>query len=249
MAKESALGDNFYAAGVDLSGDTQQLRRVSGGPAKLFDTTGLNKDAHERIGGGRDGAMAWTSFFNPAAGQEHALLSTLPTTDVHLMYCRGTTLGNPAAAMIGKQTNYDPDRSREGELLLAVDAVANGYGLEWGRLLTAGKRTDTAATDGTSVDLTDVTTAFGWQAYVQVFSVAGTSVTVALEDSASAGSGFAALTGAAFTAVAAPGPGWQRLAGARDATVRRYVRAVTTGTFTSAVFAVMFARNVTEVAF
>jgi predicted secreted protein len=246
--KSSGMGDNLYVAGFNLSGDTQQLKRVSGSVATL-DVTGIDKTAHERIGGLRDGGIDWTAYFNPAAAQAHPVLSVLPTTDVHVMYARGTLLGSPAAAMIAKQASYDPTRPTDGSLTLDVQALANGYGLDWGQLLTAGQRTDTTAVAGTSVDLTDVTTAFGWQAYVQVFSVAGTSVTVTLEDSASAGTGFATLAGGTFTAVAAPGPGVQRLQGARDATVRRYVRAVTNGAFTSAVFAVMFSRCRTAVAF
>jgi hypothetical protein len=39
------------------------------------------------------------------------------------------------------------------------------------------------------------------------------------------------------------------LAGANNATVRRYVRVSTTGTFSSATFTVMFVRNISLVAF
>ncbi|HEY6494943.1 MAG TPA: hypothetical protein VIZ43_16840 [Trebonia sp.] len=84
-------------------------------------------------------------------------------------------------------------------------------------------------------------TAFGAQAYLQVTAFAGTSVTVAVQDSAD-NSSFAAVTGLTFTAVTAA-PNTQRLATANTATLRRYVRVATTGTFTSASFAVMLNRN------
>lgn len=84
-------------------------------------------------------------------------------------------------------------------------------------------------------------TAWGAQAYLQVTQFTGTSVTVAVQDSADAAT-WAAVTGLAFTAVTAA-PATQRLATANTATLRRYVRAVTTGTFSSATFTVMLHRN------
>ena len=246
MTKQSGLGDNLYLSGVDLSGDTNSIGQVGGGPAPL-EFTGIDKSAYERIGGERDGRLSWVSYFNPTGA--HPTLSALPTADVHLMYCRGTTLGNPAACMVAKQPNYDGKRDTSGAFLFSLDAVANGFGVEWGTLLTAGKRSDTTATNGTGVDLTTVSTAFGWQAYLQVFSFTGTSVTVQLQDSADNAS-FANLgAGGAFTAVTAA-PGTQRLVspGATD-TVRRYLRVATSGTFSQATFAVVFVRNATAVTF
>jgi hypothetical protein len=151
VAKQSGLGDAFFVSGYDLSGDTASLDEIGGGPA-LIDVTGINKSAFERIGGLRDGHIEWTSHFNDAASQEHPVLSTLPTTDRILTYCRSTTLGNPAACLTGKQLNYDMTRADDGKLSLKVRAEANGYGIEWGKQLTAGKRTDTAATTGTAVE-------------------------------------------------------------------------------------------------
>ena len=79
-------------------------------------------------------------------------MSSLPTTDRILTYCRGTTLGNPAASLVGKQLNYDATRADDGKLTFAVRAEANAFGIEWGKQLTAGKRTDTTATNGTAVE-------------------------------------------------------------------------------------------------
>jgi hypothetical protein len=150
MAKSSGLGDNFYVGGYDLSGDTASVDEIGGGPA-LIDVTGINKSAYERIGGVRDGRIEWTSHFNPSTGQEHTALSGLPTTDQQVMYYRGTTLGVPAAALVGKQLNYDMTRADDGKLSIKVRVDANGFGLEWGNSLTAGIRTDTAAANGTGV--------------------------------------------------------------------------------------------------
>jgi hypothetical protein len=244
MAKSSGLGDNCYVGGYDLSGDIGSLSRIGGGHAVL-DVTGIDKSAVERIGGVRDGSIEFNSFMNDSTGQAHNRLRTLPTTDVVVTYCRGTTLGNQAASIVAKQVNYDATRAEDGMLTFQTQAQANSFGLEWGTLLTAGKRTDTSATNGSSVDFV-AATSFAWQAYLQVFSFTGTSCTVTLEDSAN-DSTWAVFTGSAFTA--ATGVTTERIAGAAGSTVRRYVRAVTSGTFSECTFAVMFVKNDTTVVF
>lgn len=244
MSKQSGLGDNFYIAGYNVSGDTNSLSRISGGPAAL-DVTPIDKSGFERLGGKRDGGFTFTSIFNDATGQQHEALKTLPTTARIGTYFRGTAIGNPAASCRALQIMYDGNRDPEGLLIFTADLQADQFGLEWGEQLTAGVRTDTAATNGTSFDGT-ASSALGAQAYLQVFSVTGTSVTVTLEDSAD-NSSFAAITGGAFAAVLAGARSDQRIA--MSGTIRRYVRAVTSGTFNPASFAVQFVRNATAVVF
>ncbi len=242
MAKQTGLGDNFYLDGWDLSGDTASLGNVGGGITTL-DTTGIDKSAFERIAGLRDGRMEWVSHFNPAAGKQHDALSTLVLTSRIGMYCRGTALGSPAAGLVGKQLNYDPSRGNDGALTIAVSLQASdGEPLEWGRLATAGKRTDTSAGSGSSLDNGAASTD-GLVAYLQVFSFTGTSCTVTLQSSSDDGAGdaFAAVTGGAF--VAATAQGAQRIATATGQGVERYLRVTTTGTFTECTFAVLVARR------
>lgn len=250
MAKQSGLGDNFFVDGYDLSGDTNSLGNISG-PNSPIPVTGINKYAMERIGGKRDGLMSWVSYFNPTLlTGAHARYSALPTTDIIASYFRGTSLGDPSANLVAKQIGYDGNRGDDGSFTLAVEAQGNAYGLEWGKSLTAGQRTDTTATNGTSVDFGTGSTAFGLQAYLHVFTgFAGTSVTVKLQESSDNGAGdaFADVTGGAFTA--ATGITSQRIATASGQTVERYLRVVTTGTFTNAVFAVSVIRNDTAVVF
>ncbi|HEX3781746.1 MAG TPA: hypothetical protein VHX38_18945 [Pseudonocardiaceae bacterium] len=151
MTKQSGLGDNCYVGGYNLSGDIGQIKTI-GSPMKPIDTTGIDKSGHERIPGLRDGMFEFIAFYNPSSNQEHPVLSVLPTIDVSVYYARGTTLGAPAACMIGKQIDYKPSRGSDGSFTFDVQFQANGYGLEWGTQLTAGIRTDTAATNGASVD-------------------------------------------------------------------------------------------------
>lgn len=238
MAKQSGLGDNLYVGGNDLSGDVSTVQISS--PQAVQDVTGIDKSAMERIGLARDGNINWTSFWNPA--RAHPVLSALPTADVMVTYCRGTTLGNPAACQVSKQINYDGTRADSGEFTFSLQAQANAYGLEWGNQLTAGLRTDTGATNGIGYD-TGASASFGAQAYLQVTAFTGTDVTIKIQDSAD-NLTFADVSGLAFTAVTAA-PATQRLALSNTATVGRYVRAVTTtsGGFSSVTFSVVIHKN------
>lgn len=249
MAKSSGLGDRLYVAGRNLSNDIAAIQTMHGGPA-LLNVTGIDKSAIERIGGQRDGSIEFTTYLNDAAGQQHATLSALPTTDVHVMYTRGTAIGNGAACLVAKQADYKLTRSADGALMFDAQMLANGYGIEMdGRQLTAGLRTDTAATNGASDDElggSPSSTAFGWSAYLQCTAFSGTDCTIKLQDSAD-NSTFADITGAAFTQLSAgnPAPFAERIQSASPtATVRRYVRVVTTtsGGFSSVTFAVVFIR-------
>jgi hypothetical protein len=241
MTKTGGLGDRFFIGGADVSGDINALGNIGGGPA-LLDGTDITQSASARIPGLRDGRMEFTAFFNPTLGATHDKLAALPTSDVVCTYARGAVLGNPAACLVAKQINYDPTRGNDGSFTFAVSAQANGYGLEWGLQLTAGLRTDAAATNGTSIDTTAAAN-FGAQAYLQVTALTGTDVTVKIQDSADNAT-FADVAGLTFTQVIAA-PATQRLATANTATIRRYLRAITTttGGFTSATFSVVINKN------
>lgn len=241
MAKSSGMGMGLVIGGYDLANDTASIERIAGGPA-LLDMTGIDKSAHERIGGLLDGGLDFTSFFNDATNQAHALFSALPTTDRQLIAYMAATIGASSAGIVAKQLDYAPTRAADQSLLMTVPGPANGFALEWGNLLTAGLRTDSTATNGTAHDGTVATTT-GWSAYLAVTAITGTNVVVALEDSADNVT-FAAVTSGAFASATAART-VERIEGASGATLRRYVRAVTTGTFSSATFIVMVCRHPT----
>jgi hypothetical protein len=241
VSKQSGLGDNLYVGGYDLSGDIGAIDTITS-PRAVQDVTGIDKSAMERLHLLRDGTMEFTSFWNSTTGQAQDRLSLLPYTDVICSYCRGTSLGSPGAAMVAKQVDYNPSRGIDGSLTCATAMQANGYGLEWGVQLTAGKRADTTATNGTGVDFT-ASTAFGLTAYLQVFAFTGTSVTVKIQESSDNGGAdaFADVTGGGFTA--ATGITTQRIQTTRALTVERYLRVVTTGTFSAATFSVIVCKH------
>lgn len=249
MGKQSGLGDNLYVAGYDLSGDIGAVDTISGGPAVL-DVTSIDKSAMQRIGGVRSGGIDYTAFYDTQTDQAHARLKLLPTTDQILTYCRGTTLGGPAACIVAKQLNYDPTRSPDGSFTFKVSSQSNGYGLEWGTQLTPGKRTDATATNGTGVDLGATWShSFGLQAYIHVFALASGTPTVKIQSSSddAATDAYADVAGATFGVVTANTAA--RVATASDLAIERYLRVVTTGIFSTLTFSVVVTANETAVTF
>lgn len=243
MPKVSGLGDDLFVGGFHVGGDIRDVA-VNGGPA-LLDVTDITQSAHSRLGGLRDGKASLTSYHDPAAGASHAAFSMLPTADVIVSYFRGQAVGNPAASLNAKQVNYDPTRAASGELTFKIDAEANGYGLEWGIQLTPGTRTDGSATTGAFFDNGAATT-HGGQAYFHLVAFSGTSVTIDIQSATTSGGSYS-TTGLTTTAMTAVGA--QRLATAGNVTINEFLKVVTTGTFTNAVFSVVYVANKTSVVF
>lgn len=241
MAKQGGLGMAAFVGGNDLSGDIMSFSKISGSVATL-DVTPINKSAHVRLFGQRDGGIDFGTAFNPSPGAAHPVLAALPTADVQVMGCINLVVGGEAACQVAKQIEYNPTRANTGMLDAAVTSQANGFGLEWAKLLTPGLRTDTAATNGTGYD-SAASASFGFQAYLQVTAFTGTDVTVKIQDSADNAT-FADLAGGAFAQTTAAQT-TQRIASVNTATVRRYLRAVTvtTGGFTSVSFVVAINKN------
>ncbi len=243
MAKQSGLGDQLFIGGYDIGADTSAIGGLST-PRATLPGTGITQSGMARLFGTRDGMAEFTTFFNDADDAEHEALRGLPRTDVHLMYLRGATRGNAGIGMVGKQIDYAPTRGDDGSLTFGVSVQANAYGLDWGRQLTAGKQTDASATNSASVDLGTGSLAFGFQAYLQVFSLGSGTPTVKIQTSSDDGGSdaFADLTDGSFGTVSAQ-TGVRIQSSSATLTVERYVRVVTTGTFTNLAFAVLINRN------
>lgn len=238
MGKTDGMGSNFYLDQYNVSGDIAAVDSINASIGTL-DVTGIDKYAFERIAGLNQGQIDFTTHFNTDTGKSFAALKSIPTADVQVSYFHKTALGNPAASMIAKQLSHDASRTSDGGLTFAVSSVSNAYGLEWGRQLTAGVRTDTAATNGTAIDTT-ASKSFGGQAYLHVFAFTGTDVTVTIQDSADNVSFNDVVSFTATTAV-----GKQRIATSGTETFARYVRAITTTSagFTTVSFAVNLVKN------
>lgn len=239
MAKQSGLGDQLFIGGYDVGADINSISSLST-PRAVLPATGITKSAMERFFGQRDASAEFVSYFNDATGAVHESLKGLPVTDTQLMYCRGEGIGSEAFCLSGKQIDYNPNRGDDGSLLFTTTAQSNGFGADWSDQLTAGADTHASAASTTSLD-TAASASFGWQAYLQVFSVGSGTATITIEDSAD-NSAFATLSGGVFTNATART--FERLQSATDtATVRRYLRVTTSGVFTNLVFAVAINKN------
>jgi hypothetical protein len=242
MGKEHGLGNALYIGGIDVSGEAQKWDVSS--PLQTLDVTGLRKLANERIFGQRAGTFKWSSHFDPLSAG-YLALSQLPRTDGVITLPHREVIGQPALNTVGLEIGYDPQRDEKGQILFGVEEQTNSSWADWGVMATAGKRVDTAATNGPGLDH-GAAPAMPWglQAYLQVFALTGTNVVVKLQHSTddAVGDPYTDVTGAAFTSVTAA-PTGQWLATARNLQIKRWVRVVTTGVFTSATFSVSVTVN------
>lgn len=181
-------------------------------------TPGLRTDTTATNGTGLDGGAGFATPSVPASGTPVTNTSSLPATVV----VSGGTGTNVAINGVNQGTFDGTYTVPPGQAITLTYTVAPTW--TW-----------------------TLQTAFGAQAYLQVTSFTGISVTATVQDSAD-GTTYTPVTGLAFTAVTAA-PNWQRLATAGNATVRRYLRVATTGTFSSATFAVAINRNLSATAF
>lgn len=247
MPKGSGMGDQLYVDGIDLGGDINSVQNIHGGNAPL-PATDITQLAMARFGGPRDGGFDFTSYFDPAAGKSHASFSALPTVDRIATYGHGVLAAGASANVVAKQINYDGNRGQDGSYLLNVSTQSNAFGLEWATQLTAGKLTQGAAGNVAGVDQgTASPGAFGLQMYVHLFAFTGTSITIKLQESNDGGADpYTDLTGATTAALTAIGA--VRVATGLI-TCKRFIRAVSVGTFSNAVFHVSAVRNGTQTDF
>lgn len=228
MAKKAGLGAQFYIAGYDLSGDVGAIDTIQG-PRGVFDVTGINKSAMERVYGRNDAEISFTSFFNDAAGQEHAALKGLPTADVLVLAMMAAALGSAGAMLTAKQINYDPSRSADGSLAISVQCLANGVALEWGKSIIAASTI--AAAGNSAVEDNAASSASGMAAMIQCWAFTGTSITVAVQESSDNGGVDPFAASITFTAISAANKAERKTVAG---TVERYLRLNYSGTFTEA---------------
>ena len=243
MAKGTGLAQAIFVGGYDLSGDVGSVQRAAC-PRPLFDVPGINQSGYQRLNGLADGEIEFNTWFNDAAGQEHAALKGLPTADVIVLYANRSSVDARAAGLVAKQMNYDWARGPDGSLQGTVLARGNGNALEWGVMLTAGSITHASATTSASKDDAAATTA-GIIAYLEIVSIASGTPTMVIQESSDDGAADQFTAKLTFTAVA---DGSEPTAERKTATgtVERYLRAQTTGTFTTAVFAIMYRRGTAQ---
>lgn len=239
MSKQSGLGAAFWVDGRDISGDIASLGRMNNSRT-VNEVTGIDVEAMERLHSLRDGGLEVDSFYNDAANASFGAIIKFSTGQRVATYVhRKATIGTPTFCVVCRQADSAGSRGNDGSFTWTHTLESDAWGIDWARLITAGKRTDTGATAGTAVDFL-ATSAFGLQAYLQVFAFTGTDATIKLQmDTASNFASPTDVTGGAFAVVSAA-PQAQRLWTARNFAVEQYLRVTTTTSagFTNLQFAV-----------
>ncbi|HEU0072484.1 MAG TPA: hypothetical protein VFS30_00595 [Dehalococcoidia bacterium] len=247
MAKSSGLGDQLYVNGYNLSNDIKAVTRL-GFPSAHLERTGIDKSAHERAFGLVDGEIAADAYWNSDAGQSHPVLRA-SLTDALVTYFRGTAQGNVGVSLVAHKVAIGQNRSADGDIIMPVQFMGSGYGLEYGLQMTAGVIQSTGAETLTGVDFGDdvaaAETDFGLAAYLHVFDFDGDDVTITIQESDDNGGSdaFGNITGGAFTQITTA-PVTERIETALDQTIEQYLTLdlTTSAGYTSVDFAVMIIR-------
>lgn len=244
--KRSGLGAQLWVGGYDVGASTNSLSRIAGGNTPI-PMTDITQDAMAREGGQRTGGFDVVSYWNPDAGGSHDAYSPLPIADALATYVAyAPAIGTWCANVVGKQLNYDGNRAQDGSFLLNTTVESNGYGVQWARLATAGLRTDASATAAAAVSPLDLGSAspgaYGLVMWTHLISLGSGSVTIKLQSSSdNSGDAYADVTGATTGALSSARQGLRIATGA--IAIERYLKIVTTGTFTDAVFGVSVYRH------
>jgi hypothetical protein len=234
MAKSSGLGNLFYIAGADLSGDVGSLDNISA-PRTAVEITGINSSSIERVYTHGSGQIDFNSFFNDAAGQSHLTLrASQSAATTHVIYAVGSARGDTAALFTAKQTNYDGARGADGGQSFSVSCLGDSdVPIEWGVMLTAAKETFSSAGSKSSYDQ-GAATSSGAAVILQLFDINSGAPTIKIEDSANDSSWSDLVSFTAVSDGSEPTTERVTVAGA----VRRYLRVTATGTLSNAVVAV-----------
>jgi len=238
MAKESGLNVRLYVEGKDMSGSANALSGAGYSQAML-ETTPLNTSAATRITGLADGTLSVNGYFDTSDDAPWAEDSgKLPSSDAVVLVALSSAVGDPSVGMNAKEGEFNVSRSSGSAISITSSFSGNGMGGEFGEMLTAHDDTHSSAGAGTEVD-SGASSSSGGAGYVQVISLGSGSVVVNLQESTSSGGSYSNFM-TFSTVAAAAAPSAERVT--MEGTVQRYIKVVTTGTFSNAKIAVAFAR-------
>lgn len=136
MAKSTGLAwttlqvDDSGGTARDIRNDITNLNFST--PRGVQDVTGIDKSAIERLLLLADFSISLNGVFNPAANQQHAVFSTVPSTSVNRsvnVTVNGKNLNQGTAVLF---TDYQITRPQTGELTwTAPGQLANGAVPTW----------------------------------------------------------------------------------------------------------------------
>jgi len=240
MAKVSGLNVRLFVMGGDLSGDANALDGA-GYTQETLETTALESAAVTRITGLADGSLSVNGYFDNASNKIHATFTSnsgkLPSADQVVLVPMGSAVGSPMCGISAKEADYNVSRGTGSAMTVTSTFTGNGLGGEFGVMLTAFDDTHSSATNGTAVD-NSASSASGASGYLQAISLASGSVVVKIQESADNSSWSDLIT---FSTVGTSGvPTAERLT--MSGSVARYIRVISSGTFSNAKIAVGFSR-------
>lgn len=226
----------IYANGWNLGAYLQGFSPKFG--VSLEDATVFGAVAKAYIAGLKDGSLSADGLWDGAQSAVDAIVQAAlgnATKSLVAWWPTGeSAVGDPGYAMQSIETAYGVSSKVEGLVKTTAEFLASG-GIE--RVISLHPLApETAAGNGTTHD-GGAASANGCSAYLHVTGFAGTSITVTLEHSVD---GAAWTTLGTFVAATAAGSS-ERIAA--SGTVKRYVRAIWAGTFTTATFSVAFNRE------
>ena len=119
MAKQSGLGD--YIAVDDSGGSARDISNDITGysiniPQNLFEITGIDKSAMERLVGLGDGTVTLNGVCNFASNKSHDVFKTRTATRTFDLRIGGNTSSNPQLTMEMLVTEYNIERGDDGAL-------------------------------------------------------------------------------------------------------------------------------------
>jgi hypothetical protein len=136
MAKTSGLGatilvDDSSSAAQAISNDLQDFNFST--PRSVYDITGVDKSAKERLLGLADYTVGMNGTFNTAANMSHAVFKTVPSTTVNRNVKIEPTSGStPYLSALCALSDYAISRPATGELKWSVKGdLADGTLPTW----------------------------------------------------------------------------------------------------------------------
>ena len=226
-----------YASGYDLTLFLNSANTTMN--ADLAETSTFGSTYKSFVAGLVDSKISLSGFFDPAVGASDVVFSQLAGNDIYLTVLpQGDALGKRGRGMYGVEITYEITTGLDGAAAVSIEAQSKS-GAE--AIVSNTPKTDLQTSGNDAAGITNPSggsTSTGWSAFLQAFSIAGTSsptCIVVLQDSAD-NSAFLDVSGGTFATVSTANanvPGAQRLTGAAGATLRQYTRFKWTITGTS----------------
>jgi len=228
MAFGHGKDTKVYASGYDLTLFLNSANTSMN--ADLAETSTFGSTYKSFVAGLVDSKISLAGFFDPAAGASDAVFSSLAGNDIYLTVLpQGDALGKRGRGMYGVEITYEITTGLDGAAAVSIEAQSKS-GAE--AIVSNTPKSDIQTTGNDALGIvspTGAATSTGWSAFVQAFSISGTSsptCVVTLQDSLD-NSTFLDVSGGVFTTISTANanvPGAQRLTSAAGATLRMYTR-------------------------